>query len=81
MKNKILVVDDERPIANIIKYNLEKENFQVETAFDGAEALKKTKKFNPELILLDVMLPIKNGFDVLKEIRTEYTMPVIMLTA
>jgi len=81
MKNKILVVDDERPIANIIKYNLEKENFQVETAFDGVEALKKAKEFKPELILLDVMLPKKNGFDVLKEIRTEYTMPVIMLTA
>jgi len=81
MKNKILVVDDERPIANIIKYNLEKENFQVETAFDGVEALKKVKEFKPELILLDVMLPKKNGFDVLKEIRTEYTMPVIMLTA
>lgn len=81
MKNKILVVDDERPIANIIKYNLEKEKFQVETAFDGVEALKKAKEFKPELILLDVMLPKKNGFDVLKEIRTEYTMPVIMLTA
>ena len=81
MKNKILVVDDERPIANIIKYNLEKEKFQVETALDGVEALKKAKEFKPELILLDVMLPKKNGFDVLKEIRTEYTMPVIMLTA
>ncbi len=81
MKSKILVVDDERPIANIIKYNLEKENFIVETAFDGVEAIKKVKEFQPELILLDIMLPIKSGFDVLKEIRTEYTMPVLMLTA
>ncbi len=81
MKSKILVVDDERPIANIIKYNLEKEGFTVETAFDGFEAVKKVKEFKPELILLDIMLPKKSGFDVLKEIRTEYTMPVIMLTA
>jgi two-component system response regulator VicR len=81
MKNKILVVDDERPIANIIKYNLEQENFNVETAFDGAEALKKVREFEPELILLDIMLPKKSGFDVLREIRTEYTMPIIMLTA
>ncbi|MDW7668525.1 MAG: response regulator [Bacillota bacterium] len=81
MKSKILVVDDERPIANIIKYNLEKEGFTVETAFDGVEAVKKVKEFKPELILLDIMLPKKSGFDVLKEIRTEYTMPVLMLTA
>ncbi|MBG0763735.1 MAG: response regulator transcription factor [Tissierellales bacterium] len=81
MKNKILVVDDERPIANIIKYNLEQENFNVETAFDGAEALKKVREFEPELILLDIMLPKKSGFDVLREIRTEYTMPILMLTA
>jgi len=81
MKSKILVVDDERPIANIIKYNLEKEDFIVETAFDGTEAIKKVREFEPELILLDIMLPKKSGFDVLKEIRTEYTMPVLMLTA
>ncbi len=81
MKNKILVVDDERPIANIIKYNLEQENFNVETAFDGIEALKKVREFEPELILLDIMLPKKSGFDVLREIRTEYTMPILMLTA
>ncbi len=81
MKDKILVVDDERPIANIIKYNLEKENFTVETAFDGEEAIKKVKIFEPNLILLDIMLPKKSGFDVLKEIRAEHTMPILMLTA
>jgi two-component system response regulator VicR len=78
---KILVVDDERPIAEIIKYNLQKEGFEVQTAYDGDEAIKMVHKMNPELIILDIMLPKKNGFEVLKEIRMEYVMPVIMLTA
>lgn len=78
---KILVVDDERPIAEIIKYNLQKEGFEVQTAYDGEEAIKMVHKMNPELIILDIMLPKKNGFEVLKEIRMEYVMPVIMLTA
>ena len=78
---KILVVDDERPIAEIIKYNLQKEGFEVQTAYDGDEAIKAVHSFQPELIILDIMLPKKSGFDVLKEIRMEYVMPVIMLTA
>lgn len=78
---KILVVDDERPIAEIIKYNLQKEGFEVQTAYDGDEAIKMIHKMNPELIILDIMLPKKNGFEVLKEIRMEFVMPVIMLTA
>ncbi len=78
---KIVVVDDERPIAEIIKYNLQKEGFEVQTAYDGEEAIKVVHKLNPELVILDVMLPKKNGFEVLKEIRMEYVMPVIMLTA
>lgn len=81
MNNKILVVDDERPIANIIKYNLQKENFETEVAFDGEEAIKKVKTFKPDLVILDVMLPKKNGFDILKDLRMEYIMPIIMLTA
>ncbi len=78
---KVLVVDDERPIAEIIKYNLQKEGFEVETAYDGDEAVKMVHKMDPELVILDIMLPKKNGFEVLKEIRMEYVMPVIMLTA
>lgn len=78
---KILVVDDERPIAEIIKYNLQKEGFEVQTAYDGEEAIKMVHKMNPELVILDIMLPKKNGFEVLKEIRIQYVMPVIMLTA
>lgn len=81
MNNKILVVDDERPIANIIKYNLQKDGFETETAYDGEEAIRKVKIFKPDLVILDVMLPKKNGFEILKEIRMEYVMPVLMLTA
>ncbi len=79
--NKILVVDDERPIAEIIKYNLKKEGFDVLAAYDGEEAIKSVYEMNPDLVILDVMLPKKNGFEVLKAIRMEYVMPVLMLTA
>jgi two-component system response regulator VicR len=81
MDKKILVVDDERPIANILKYNLEKEGYIVDTAYDGEEALKKAIDMEPDLILLDVMLPKKSGFDILRELRLQFTMPVLMLTA
>lgn len=79
--HKILVVDDERPIAEIIKYNLQKEGYEVQTVYDGEDAIKMVHKMKPELVILDIMLPRKNGLDVLKEIRMEYVMPVIMLTA
>jgi two-component system response regulator VicR len=79
--SKILVVDDERPIAEIIKYNLQKEGFEVQTAYDGDAAIKSVHSMNPDLLILDIMLPGKNGFEILKEIRMEYVMPVIMLTA
>ncbi|TJX13145.1 response regulator transcription factor [Tissierella creatinini] len=81
MKNKILVVDDERAIADIIKFNLEKEGHVVNTAFDGEEGLLKTFSWEPDLVLLDIMMPKKDGFQVLKEIRTKKQTPVIMLTA
>lgn len=81
MDEKILVVDDERPIAEIIKYNLKKEGFDVRTAYDGEEAIKVVHEMKPDLIVLDVMLPKKSGFEVLKELRMEYVMPILMLTA
>ncbi len=81
MSQKILVVDDERPIAEIIKYNLQKEGFEVQTVYDGEDAIKMVHKMKPDLVVLDVMLPRKGGFEILKEIRMEYVMPVIMLTA
>ncbi|MCD8503104.1 MAG: response regulator YycF [Bacillaceae bacterium] len=81
MERRILVVDDEQPIADILKFNLEKEGFIVECAYDGQEALNKVKQYNPELILLDIMLPIKDGIEVCREVRKEYDMPIVMLTA
>ncbi len=81
MTKKILVVEDEVSIADIVKFNLEKEGYDVELAHDGEEAIKKIYKILPDLILLDIMLPIKDGFQVLKEIRRELKIPVLMLTA
>lgn len=81
MNNKILVIDDEKAIADIIKFNLEKEGYSVETAYDGEEGMEAVKKYIPELVILDVMMPKKDGFQVLKEIRMSYNLPVIMLTA
>jgi len=81
MAKRILVVDDEKPIADILKFNLEKENYEVVLAHDGGEAVTKVFQWDPDLILLDIMLPIKDGFEVLKEIRQEKNTPVIMLTA
>lgn len=80
-KNKILVVEDEKPISDIIKFNLEKEGFQVDTVYDGAEAVKKAKQTDPDLILLDVMLPSLDGFSVCKQVRETSSVPIIMLTA
>lgn len=81
MDKHILVVDDEQPIADILKFNLEKEGFQVTCAYDGIEAIEKAEEIKPDLILLDIMLPHKDGMEVCKEIRKKYEMPIIMLTA
>ncbi|MBH5319361.1 response regulator transcription factor [Paenibacillus sp. GSMTC-2017] len=81
MHGKILVVDDEQPIAEIIKFNLEKEGHQVICAFDGGEAVRLAFEEQPDLILLDLMLPVKDGMDVCREVRTKLHMPIIMLTA
>lgn len=81
MDYKILVVDDELPIADILKFSLEKENYQVVMAHDGQEAVDKATAEQPDLILLDVMLPKKDGFAVCREIRAFSSVPIIMLTA
>jgi two-component system, OmpR family, response regulator VicR len=78
---KILVVDDEKPIVEILQYNLEKEGYQVVTAFDGEEALEQAKHEKPDLIVLDIMLPKKDGFTVCRQIRANNNIPIIMLTA
>lgn len=81
MNQKILVVDDEQPIADIVQFNLEKEGYQVIVAHDGDEAIRLALDEDPDLILLDIMLPNKDGNEVLREIRKTKTMPIIMLTA
>ncbi|MDP5276053.1 response regulator YycF [Chengkuizengella axinellae] len=81
MFGKILVVDDEQPIADILKFNLEKEGYQVICAFDGNAAVKMAYEENPDLVLLDLMLPGKDGMDVCREIRMKLNTPIIMLTA
>ena len=81
MAKKILVVDDEKPISDIIKFNLEKEGYEVVTAYDGEEALEKVESENPDLIILDLMLPKIDGLEVAKRVRAKHTMPIIMVTA
>ncbi|HIX01880.1 MAG TPA: response regulator transcription factor [Candidatus Ligilactobacillus excrementigallinarum] len=78
---KILVVDDEKPISDIIKFNLEKEGYDVYTAYDGEEALQKVEEVNPDLMLLDLMLPKVDGIEVAREVRKTHNMPIIMVTA
>lgn len=78
---KILVVDDEKPISDIIKFNLIKEGYEVVTAFDGREALDRYEDTHPDLIILDWMLPELEGLEVAKEIRKSSHVPIIMLSA
>lgn len=81
MSTKILVVDDEKPIADILKFNLEKEGYTVIVAHDGNDAIEIAENEDPDLILLDIMLPGKDGNEVCREVRKTKTMPIIMLTA
>ena len=78
---RILIVDDERPIVDILKFNLEKEGFATTVAYDGEQAINVALSVKPDLILLDLMLPKIDGFNVCKEIRKHLTCPIIMLTA
>ena len=79
--NTVLVVDDEQAIADIIKFNLEREGYEVLTAKDGRDALNTLADNSVNLVLLDVMMPEMDGFTCLKEIRKDSKVPVIMLTA
>lgn len=78
---KILIVDDEKPIVDILKFNLEKEGYSIITAFDGEEAYNKAISESPDLIFLDVMLPKMDGFTVCRKLREKISTPIIMLTA
>lgn len=81
LKQRILVVDDELPIQELIRYNLEQAGFEVELADDGNQALVKFEDNKPDLVVLDLMLPGKDGYDVCKAIRKTSNTPIIMLTA
>jgi two-component system, OmpR family, response regulator VicR len=81
MEKTILVVDDEKPIADILQFNLIKEGYRVICAYDGDEALQKVEEEQPDLMLLDIMLPKRDGMEVCREIRKKYDFPIIMLTA
>ncbi|BGE82194.1 alkaline phosphatase synthesis transcriptional regulatory protein [Staphylococcus petrasii] len=82
MSQKVLVVDDEQSIVTLLKYNLETAGYIVEVAYDGEEALEKVNEVQPELIVLDVMLPKKDGIEVCKTIRSDKNLvPILMLTA
>ena len=78
---KILVVDDEASIVTMLAYNLKKEGYDVVTAEDGEVALEKFESENPDLLLLDIMMPKMDGYEVCRKIREKSNVPIIMLTA
>ncbi|NCN10574.1 MAG: response regulator transcription factor [Leptospira sp.] len=80
-KVKVLVVDDEEDIADLIKVNLESEGYQIEVSHNGLDVLPRIEKNQPELIILDLMLPGIGGMDLCKKIKEKYKIPVIMVTA
>ncbi|OPL09332.1 MAG: ArsR family transcriptional regulator [delta proteobacterium ML8_F1] len=84
MRKKILVIEDDRHIVELIRFNLEANDYEVETSFDGKEGLMKALGIRPDLIILDIMIPEIDGLGVLNRLRVEEStkrLPIIMLTA
>ena len=81
MAIKVLLIEDDRNISELLQLYLEKEGYTVATAYDGKQGLENFHSFNPDLILLDVMMPVMNGWDTCRAIRAESQVPIIMLTA
>lgn len=79
--SKILIIEDEMTIVDLISFNLKREGFEIDAAYDGVSGLEKALSGWADLILLDVMLPGMNGFDLLQKLRQESDVPVIMVTA
>ena len=83
-KKRILVVDDEPDFASIVQGNLEKEGFEVDVAYDGVEGLEKVKQNPPDAIVLDVMMPEKDGYEMCAELKNDpkyADIPIVLLTA
>lgn len=81
MNEKILIVDDEPAIIDLLSSDLSEEGYQIETATDGPSAIEKAKSFNPDLIMLDIMLPNMSGYDVCRKINEFMNIPIILVTA
>ena len=81
MSRKVLVVDDEKLIVKGIRYSLEQDGMEVDCAYDGEEALKLARENEYDILLLDVMLPKRDGFEVCQQIREFSDVPIVMLTA
>ncbi|ADJ26483.1 two component transcriptional regulator, winged helix family [Dehalogenimonas lykanthroporepellens BL-DC-9] len=81
MQNKVLIVEDDPNLLKTLKYNLNKESYDVVIAADGEQALEVARKEKPDLILLDIMLPKLSGFEVCRILRKEMNSPILMLTA
>jgi two-component system phosphate regulon response regulator PhoB len=83
-KPRILIIEDERPLTDVLTYNLQREGYEPVVAHDGQEGLRKAQTLLPEVVLLDLMLPVLNGLEVCRELRAgerTRTLPIIMLTA
>src|SRR5271157_1815410 len=81
MPETVLVVEDEPALQETLVYNLEKEGYRVDAAGDGRAALETARRLNPDLVILDIMLPLLDGFEVCKILRRESSVPILMLTA
>jgi len=81
MKQKILIIDDDMDLCRLLRNNLEQEGYDVSACHDGITGLKELQRFEYQLVVLDIMLPLKNGYEVLKRIREDSVVPVLMLTA
>lgn len=81
MSKRALIVEDDINIAELLKIYLQKDGFEIENAYDGRKAVELAEKFQPDIILLDIMLPIMDGWQVCREVRKNSQVPIIMLTA
>jgi len=84
MKTRILVVDDEKDLVNLLRYNLDKEGFEVDCAYHGSTVQARVQASRPDLIILDLMLPDRSGYDICRDLKADVntrSIPIIMLTA